>query len=212
MTFQEIEKKLGGHYHKGVIQSRIVTMWEIIGNNYREEIYDDRKAIIIPDEIYSEIKKKINREVLSRHLSGEKFKFIQYFSETGWKEKLQRDEEIKKRYEKTLKKKKEDLPYGIYCIKYKGEIIYIGMTQVSFVERWKEHKKYFLNPDLNSMVLYHSNFNPDDLTFEIMVDLTKEKADKELTTGEIKAMEMGLIAYFKPRCNVSGVKIPYRFK
>lgn len=62
------------------------------------------------------------------------------------------------------------------------------------------------------MVLYHSNLNPEDLTFEIMVDLTKEKADKELTAGEIKAMEMGLIAYFKPKCNISGVKIPYRFK
>ena len=83
---------------------------------------------------------------------------------------------------------------------------------MSFVERWKEHKKYFLHPDLNDMVLYHSNLDPENLAFEIMVDLTKEKADKELTTGEIKAMEMGLIAYFKPRCNISGVKIPYRFK
>lgn len=212
MTFQEIETKLGGHYHKGIIQSRIVAMWEIIGDNYREEFYDDRKAIIIPDEICYEIKKKINREVLSRSLSSDKFKFIQYFSETDWKEKLKRDEEIKKRYEKTLKKKKENLPYGIYCIKNKGEIIYIGMTQTSFLERWKEHKKLFLEPALSSMTLYHSNLNLEDLTFEVMVDLTKEKADKELTTGEIKAMEMGLIAYFKPKCNVSGVKIPYRFK
>lgn len=214
MTFQEIEAKLGGYYHKGIIQSRIVAMWEIIGDNYREEIYDDRKAIIIPDEICSKIKKQINREVLNRSLSSEQFKFIHYFSETQWEEKLRQDKEIRKRYEKELKKqkKKEDLPYGIYCIKYEGEIIYIGMTQVSFIDRWKEHKKYFLNPELNNMVLYHSNLNPENLTFEVMVDLTKEKADKELTTGEIKAMEMGLIAYFKPRCNISGVKIPYRFK
>lgn len=212
MTFQEIETKLGGCYHKGIIQSRIVAMWEIIGNNYREEIYDNNKAIIIPDEICYKIKKKINREILNRSLSGEKFKSINYFSETDWKEKLRRDEEVRKRYENKSNKKKENLPYGIYCIKYKKEIIYIGMTQASFEERWKEHKKYFLNPNLNSMVLYHSNLNPEDLTFEIMIDLTKEKADKELTTGEIKAMEMGLIAYFKPKCNISGVKIPYRFK
>ena len=44
-----------------------------------------------------------------------------------------------------------------------------------------------------------------------MVDLTKEKANKELTKRDIKVMEMGLIACFKPRFNVSGVKIPYRF-
>ena len=33
-----------------------------------------------------------------------------------------------------------------------------------------------------------------------------------VTERDIKAMEMGLIAYFKPKCNISGVKIPYRFK
>ena len=103
------------------------------------------------------------------------------------------------------------IPYGIYCIKEKGEIIYIGMTETSFEQRWKEHRECFLNPNLSDMVLYHSSLNIKDLTLEIMVDLTKEKADRELTRRDIKAMEMGLIAYFKPKCNISGVKIPYRF-
>jgi hypothetical protein len=183
-------------------------MWEIIGNNY-EIIYDDPfpQRIVIPDEIYQAICTKLGKAVLNLSVKDEKHHYIFYTKRSEWNQRLQaREKEIKKAEEK------EKLPYGIYCIKYKEEIIYIGMTQVSFVERWKEHKKYFLHPDLNNMVLYHSNLNPEDLTFEIMVDLTKEKADKELTTGEIKAMEMGLIAYFKPKCNISGVKIPYRFK
>lgn len=208
MTLEEIEKKIKGHYHRGASQGRIIKMWEIIGDNY-EIIYDDPfpTRIVISDEIYQIICTQLGKAVLNLSVKDENHHYIIYTKRSEWNQRLQaRQKEIKKQ------KKKEDLPYGIYCIKYKGEIVYIGMTQVSFVERWKEHKKYFLNPDLNGMVLYHSNLNPDNLTFEIMVDLTKEKADKELTTGEIKAMEMGLIAYFKPRCNISGVKIPYRFK
>ena len=85
------------------------------------------------------------------------------------------------------------------------------MTETSFKQRWKEHKERFDNPRLSDMVLYHSDLDVNNLTMEIMVDLTKDKADRELTKREIQAMEMGLIAYFKPKYNVSGVKIPYRF-
>lgn len=208
MTLEEIEKKIKGHYHRSINQKKVIAMWEIIGDNY-EIIYDEPfpQRIVIPDETYQTICTQLGKAVLNLSVKDENRHCIFYTKRSEWNQRLQaRKKEVKKQ------KKKETLPYGIYCIKYKEEIIYIGMTQVSFVERWKEHKKYFLHPDLNDMVLYHSNLDPENLTFEIMVDLTKEKADKELTTGEIKAMEMGLIAYFKPKCNISGVKIPYRFK
>jgi hypothetical protein len=40
---------------------------------------------------------------------------------------------------KPKQKAKEKAPYGIYCIQYRGEIIYIGMALTSFEQRWKEH-------------------------------------------------------------------------
>lgn len=217
MTIQEIEEKFGGKYHKGVIAKNIEAMWDIIGNNYDIEIEQlptfSITYIIIPDELCSQIKKQVHKEVLSRSMTGKNKDRIIYRSKSDQERYRQEKLEREKQYVKLFNEQKtqEITPYGIYCIKHRGEIIYIGMTTVSFEERWERHRILFKKSDLSPMLLYHSGYSLEDLTFEIMVDLTKEKADRELTPGEIKAMEMGLIAYFKPKCNVSGVKIPYRF-
>jgi hypothetical protein len=55
-------------------------------------------------------------------------------------EKQQADKRVKvAKAKKEKQKAKEKAPYGIYCIQYRGEVIYIGMTLTSFEQRWKEH-------------------------------------------------------------------------
>lgn len=210
MTIQEIEQKIGGHYSKAANKERIIKMWELIGDNYRKlSMSNGSVRIIIPDKIYDTIRKQIGYSVIKLVIRDDKGYYV-FISTESEAQKFN-----KVRQEKTTPEKiKTDIQrasYGIYCIQYKGEIIYIGMTQTSFEQRWKEHLQLFKNPKRTEMLLYHSNLNPEELEFRVMVDLTKEKANRELTTRDIKAMEMGLIACFKPRFNVSGVKIPYRF-
>lgn len=80
MTLEEIEAKLHGRYNRNVIQSRIIAMWEIIGDNYEIMTNGRQQFIVIPDEIYETIKKKVSREVLKISLKGETCRFISYYS------------------------------------------------------------------------------------------------------------------------------------
>lgn len=210
MTIQEIEQKIGGHYSKAANKERIIKMWELIGDNYRKlSMSNGSVRIIIPDKIYDTIRKQIGYSVIKLVIRDDKGYYV-FISTESEAQKFNKVRQEKTTPEK-IKTNIQRASYGIYCIQYKGEIIYIGMTQTSFEQRWKEHLQLFKNPKHTEMLLYHSNLNPEELEFRVMVDLTKEKANRELTTRDIKAMEMGLIACFKPRFNVSGVKIPYRF-
>lgn len=219
MTIQEIEQKIGGHYNKAANQEKIIKMWELIGNNYTIYKQDTLIRIFIPDTIYDIIRRQIgyNMVHLTIYTDTKQRIFVSRDSELERYMKVQTTKTQKASITKKTKPKEsskqpnKNSPYGIYCIQYRGEIIYIGMTQTSFEQRWKEHLQLFKHPNNSDMLLYHANVDPNELEFRVMVDLTKEKANRELTTRDIKAMEMGFIACFKPRFNVSGVKIPYRF-
>lgn len=208
MTMQEIEKIIEGHYHRGAKQENILQMWNMIGKDYTIKYNNsNRKYIIISDKKYYSIAQKINKSVLNLSIYNDGFYHTQIIPQSEWDKIEEKQKAAQKR-----KEHRDEVPYGIYCIKYQGEIIYIGMTQTSFEQRWKEHMALFKNPSNTDMLLYHSNLDYRQIEFKVMVDLTKDKADRQLTTRDIKAMEMGLIACFKPRLNVSGVKVPYRFE
>ena len=215
MTMTEIEKIIEGHYHSAARQDNILKMWEIINNQYEIKFneYGTIRYIVISDKAHTQIISTINKTTINLKIYNNNKYHTQIISHKEWESlEAKRKATIKRQQEQRENKKhNSNLPYGIYCIKYKDEIIYIGMTQTSFEQRWREHKQHFTNPANTDMLLYHSNLNLNELEFCVMVDLTKEKANRELTTRDIKAMEMGLIACFKPRFNVSGVKIPYRF-
>lgn len=215
MTIAEIEKIIEGHYHSAARQDNILKMWEIINNQYEIKFneYGTIRYIVISDKAYTQIISTINKTTINLKIYSNNKYHTQIISHKQWESlEAKRKAAIKRQPEQREKKKQNNnLSYGIYCIKYKNEVVYIGMTQTSFEQRWKEHMQLFKNPSHTDMLLYHSNLNFNDLEFCVMVDLTKEKANRELTTRDIKAMEMGLIACFKPRFNVSGVKIPYRF-
>ena len=204
MTFEEVESKFG-KYHRQVNKERLVRFYETIGDNYR--IIDNKdhttRWIILPDLLVEQLKKEFPKTIFSLSTVP----VICFKTESEYAEILLREE--KRRAEE--KKTTEPEPCGIYCIKYQGEIIYIGMTQTSFKQRWQQHKTRFAHPQQNNMLLYHVGLKYEDLQFKIMVDFNQLQADRPLTTRDYKAMEMGFIACFKPRLNVSGVKIPYRF-
>ena len=212
MTIQEIEQKIGGSYNKAANKSNIIKMWELIGDSYREIKINNDRRIVISDELYNKIRREVSYSVVKLIIRDSEGRQIFISTESTMQKLASIAKKSTKPAElKPKQKAKEKAPYGIYCIQYRGEVIYIGMTLTSFEQRWKEHLQLFKNPKHSDMILYHSGLNPDELEFRPMVDLTQEKANKELTKRDIKAMEMGLIAYFKPRFNISGVKIPYRF-
>lgn len=212
MTIQEIEQKIGGSYNKAANKSNIIKMWELIGDSYREIKINNNRRIVISDELYNKIRREVSYSVVKLIIRDSEGRQI-FISTESTIQKLASiaKKSTKPAEPKPKQKAKEKAPYGIYCIQYRGEVVYIGMTLTSFEQRWKEHLQLFKNPKHSDMILYHSGLNPDELEFRPMVDLTQEKANKELTKRDIKAMEMGLIACFKPRFNISGVKIPYRF-
>lgn len=212
MTIQEIEQKIGGSYNKAANKSNIIKMWELIGDSYREIKINNDRRIVISDELYNKIRREVSYSVVKLIIRDSEGRQIFISTESTMQKLASIAKKNTKPAElKPKQKAKEKAPYGIYCIQYRGEVIYIGMTLTSFEQRWKEHLQLFKNPKHSDMILYHSGLNPDELEFRPMVDLTQEKANKELTKRDIKAMEMGLIACFKPRFNISGVKIPYRF-
>ena len=212
MTIQEIEQKIGGSYNKAANKSNIIKMWELIGDSYREIKINNDRRIVISDELYNKIRREVSYSVVKLIIRDSEGRQIFISTESTMQKLASIAKKSTKPAElKPKQKAQEKAPYGIYCIQYRGEVIYIGMTLTSFEQRWKEHLQLFKNPKHSDMILYHSGLNPDELEFRPMVDLTQEKANKELTKRDIKAMEMGLIACFKPRFNISGVKIPYRF-
>lgn len=221
MTIEEIEQIIQGHYHPSAKQENILKMWNIIEQEtyiIKQQEQPPYRYIIISNKAHRRIINEVNRAVLSLKLYNKNANhYSKIVTQKEWDDlearRIAAENYAKKRQQKQQQQsqKNSNQPYGIYCIKYKDEVIYIGMTQTSFKDRYKEHKKLFNNPENSDMILYHSGLNFEDLEFKVMVDLTKDKADRELTTRDIKAMEMGLIACFKPRFNVSGVRIPYRF-
>lgn len=102
-------------------------------------------------------------------------------------------------------------PYGIYCAKLDGKIVYIGKTERSFAQRWEEHRQYLAEePKWDSMKFYKKFHNrANDIVFEPMVDCTKEPGI--MWSGDmIAAMECGFIQYFQPEGNEQGVDITYQ--
>ena len=141
-------------------------MWELIGDNYRIEINPfnpNHKYIIIPTDIVKEIKLKVNKTVFNLGLYCDNHGHAQMISESQWEENWQR-------WSKYMTPPKQE-PYGIYCIKYHGEIIYIGMTTISFKQRWSQHMEHFKKRD-GVQLLYTAPVKVEDLEFCVMVDLT----------------------------------------
>lgn len=53
--------------------------------------------------------------------------------------------------------------------------------------------------------------NEDKVEFGSLVDVSKLQVDGELSERDIKCMELALIDLYKPKGNLAGVKVKYKF-
>lgn len=117
--------------------------------------------------------------------------------------------EKKRKAEKLLAKQVADRGiYGIYCDK---ELIYIGKTDVSFEERFKQHK---INMEQNKdQYLYKYMRDNKDCYYELkpLINVKNIKTKEKITNKDIEMMELALITLFKPKCNIQGILQDYIF-
>lgn len=109
---------------------------------------------------------------------------------------------------------------GIYGLYLDGELVYIGKTTQSFLKRYSQHKRLVDFPE-ESEKQY-------DMYYELAEALALGKSLSlrplfvaeevpynslyKLTNRDLESMEFIMIHIFKPRYNVAGVKVPYRYK
>ena len=134
-----------------------------------------------------------------------KFKFV---PQSYYLEQLQYLEDM---YIHPKNKKKENTaPRGVYGVYINDELFYIGSTNRSFSVRWAEHETN-IALHKNELFWYSRLFPTDKITFKPLIDITQLKVERKLTSDEIKAMELALIDYFKPKGNLAGRTVPFKF-
>jgi hypothetical protein len=97
----------------------------------------------------------------------------------------------KDRILKTISKYRTSIPAGVYCIKYKGEIVYIGESKTPIVRR-DYHFGAKTNENI-SLVAQIIKGNKKNYTFELL----KEEKDKN---KRVK-LESYYIEKYKPKYN-----------
>ena len=101
---------------------------------------------------------------------------------------------------------------GVYGIYSDDCLLYVGMTTVSFYERWKQHINNINSLCEGSKPLY-KRMSADkasgcNVRMEPIVII---KPTDNFNKTEIQIMEMMTIKFLKPIYNISGVSIPYKF-
>lgn len=185
-----IEQNIGKYY---TLEPMLEYYWTIIGKDYKRANWQG--DIKISKKKYDTI---INME---GSFSGYTF-LNRTFQYKGYSHK------IIGYYEEV-----EDKSCGIYGIYRNDELIYIGMTNRSFQQRWREHQDIIEGRMQKpaGMVLYDL-FSPEDkIEYKELIDCSKIKSEEVLTLRDLKAMELALISLYQPVGNYSGVKAPYRW-
>lgn len=108
--------------------------------------------------------------------------------------------------------------YGIYIIdniNRTEELIYIGKTGVSFVERYKQHLNNVNNPKCDKKLyrrIRQAKRAGLDVKLRPLITLSDVKwTRKAVKDYDLSMMELSLISLFKPECNWEGVQSEYLF-
>lgn len=102
---------------------------------------------------------------------------------------------------------------GVYGIFENEELIYVGYTIKSFVDRFRAHIKCVKeNSSVNKMYSYiRKNFEEKRFYMKPLVEIgNKVKLDGDLTLRDIQAIELGFITCFRPQFNIEGVNKKYQ--
>lgn len=97
---------------------------------------------------------------------------------------------------------------GVYGIFENEELIYVGYTAKSFVDRFRAHAKCVKeNSNANKMYSYiRENFEEKKFCMKPLVEIeNRVRLDGELMLRDIQAIELGFITCFRPEFNIVGV-------
>ena len=127
----------------------------------------------------------------------------------------QRRKELKNK-QQTNKEKRRMLSnrgiYGIYC---NNKLIYIGKTNVSFEQRFKQHKDAIDNNEpKQSLHTYIIKAKQNGAVIEMkpIINILDLKVKGNITDRDLQAMELALIQLYQPICNVEGINKQYEFR
>lgn len=193
-----IESNIGEYYSWEPLYEYF---WTIIGDNWQK--VDWKQNIKLEQSIYNKIKgMKVNG------VSGESFLKRKFRNDKGYSAGI-----LEECF--TIIKEESNLDYGVYCIRTDEEIIYVGSTCRSFNQRMKEHA---IAIETNSKelgvydIIRELKREGKEVYYEILVDYKELNANKRINREDIESMELGFINYFKPRGNVAGIKVPFKYK
>lgn len=102
---------------------------------------------------------------------------------------------------------------GIYGIFENDELIYVGETSKSFVERFRAHSKCVKeNSSISEMYSYiKDNFEENKFCMRPLVEVdSRVKLTGELQLRDIQSIELGFITCFRPKFNIMGVFKEYK--
>ena len=117
--------------------------------------------------------------------------------------------EEKEKYQTKENKNNQSGVYGIYI---DNELVYIGETCRSFKERFSQHK---YNLETSDLYLYRllrkAKEEGKKITLQPLIIREELFVKGEIKDRDIKAMELGLINLYKPKCNIEGKLKLYQF-
>lgn len=102
---------------------------------------------------------------------------------------------------------------GIYGIFENEELIYVGETIKSFVDRFRAHAKCIKeNSTISTMYKYiRDNFEENKFYMRPLVEVdTRVKLSGELQLRDIQSIELGFIICFRPKFNIMGIYKEYK--
>lgn len=105
----------------------------------------------------------------------------------------------------------EEDGYGIYGIyNESGRLLYIGMTTRPFIKRWEEHiEKIDINKKDQQLYLYLACHKNEKIIFKSLINIKNLKVKQKINRRDIQMMELALITYLQPLCNIQGRYIDY---
>ena len=105
---------------------------------------------------------------------------------------------------------------GVYGIYIDNEIVYIGITETSFKQRFQEHRRKMLDCTNNHLLyrgLRQAKLQNKDIQLKPIIITSNNFSNKvKFTNTELKCMEFALITYLQPKYNIDGVKHSYHFR
>lgn len=102
---------------------------------------------------------------------------------------------------------------GVYGIFENEELIYVGETIASFVDRFRAHAKCIKENSASSKMYDYirKNFEENKFYMYPLVEVDKGiRLDGDLQLRDIQAIELGFITCFKPKFNILGICKNYK--